>query len=59
LIPGDGASHRADQRAGVGVPEAGPGGRGPVVVGDRVRYRDRLWRVVGIYVVHDPGMRRR
>lgn len=32
-----------------------PGGGGPVVVGDRVRYGDRLWRVVGIYVVYDPA----
>lgn len=29
--------------------------RGPVVVGDRVRYADRLWRVVGMYVVYDPA----
>jgi hypothetical protein len=28
---------------------------GPVVVGDRVRYGDRLWRVVGIYLVYDPA----
>jgi hypothetical protein len=32
-----------------------PGGGGPVVVGDRVRYGDRLWRVVGIYLVFDPS----
>lgn len=32
-----------------------PGGAGPVVVGDRVRYGERLWRVVGIYVVYDPA----
>lgn len=33
-----------------------PAGRGgPVVVGDRVRYADRVWRVVGIYLVYDPA----
>lgn len=31
------------------------GGGGPVVVGDRVRYADRVWRVVGIYLVYDPA----
>lgn len=28
---------------------------GPVVVGDRVVYGDRVWRVVGIYLVYDPA----
>ncbi len=31
------------------------GGLGPVVVGDRVVYGDRVWKVVGIYLVYDPA----
>ncbi len=34
---------------------ADEGSPGPVVVGDHVRYGDRLWRVVGIYLVYDPA----
>lgn len=35
--------------------KAEEGASGPVVVGDRVRYADRLWRVVGMYLVYDPA----
>ncbi len=28
---------------------------GAAVVGDRVRYGNRVWRVVGMYLVYDPA----
>jgi hypothetical protein len=32
----------------------GSGGFDPLVVGDRVWYDERLWKVVGIYIAYDP-----